>query len=162
MAARPATDLTSASSQGIFRSIELEYSMFSQSTEYALRAVILLGLSGERCGGRAIAKELGVPANYLSKLLQQLCRHRILESRKGWGGGYLLAKNPHQICIGEIVELFDGATGPRDCILGKDRCTDEDPCPLHGYWKQIKGIHEVMTSKVTVADLVQSAKLQSR
>jgi Rrf2 family protein len=136
--------------------------MFSQSSEYALRAVILLGLSDERRGGHVIARELGVPANYLSKLLQQLCRHRILDSRKGWGGGYQLAKKPNKINVGDIVELFDGAAGPRDCILGKDRCTDEDPCPLHGYWKQIKSIHEVMTSKVTVADLVQSARVQSK
>lgn len=160
--ARSAIDLTFLSTQGIFKYIELEYIMFSQSSEYALRAVILLALTDGRRGGQDIARELDIPANYLSKLLQQLCRHGILSSRKGWGGGYQLAKKPYKISVGDIVEPFEGSSGPRECILGKDRCTDENPCPLHGYWKQIKSIHEVMTSRVTVADLVQSAKMQSR
>jgi len=57
--------------------------MFSQSAEYALRAVILLAQAGERRGGRQIAAELGVPGNYLSKILLQLCRQGILSSQKG-------------------------------------------------------------------------------
>ncbi|MCG3179795.1 MAG: HTH-type transcriptional regulator IscR [Phycisphaerae bacterium] len=129
--------------------------MFSQSAEYALRAVLLLAESGQRKGGRQIAEELDVPANYLSKILMQLCRQGVLDSQKGWGGGFELAKKPGEIRIGAVVGPFEGSETPRDCILGSDRCGDDDPCALHSYWKQIKTIYEMMTERITVADLVR-------
>lgn len=131
--------------------------MFSQSAEYALRAVILLAVGGERRGGRQIAEELDVPANYLSKLLMQLCREGILDSQKGWGGGFELARKPHEIKVSDVVAPFEGSVAPRECILGRDLCSDDAPCPLHSYWKQIKNVYELMTERITIADLAQAA-----
>ncbi len=132
--------------------------MFSQSAEYALRAVVLLASAGGRRGGRQIAEQLGVPANYLSKLLMQLCRQGVLSSQKGWGGGFELARSPGEIKVGEVIGPFEPAGGPRECILGRDLCSDVRPCPLHSYWKQIKGVYQLMTEQVTIGDLVQSAR----
>ena len=131
--------------------------MFSNTAEYALRSVILLAASGERLGGKQIAEKLGVPANYLSKILLQLCRAKILSSQKGWGGGFELALKPYKIRVLDVVKPFESPLAQRECILGKDLCSDRAPCPLHVYWKQIKNIYVLMTEKVTVGDLVHSA-----
>jgi len=101
---------------------------------------------------------LNIPANYLSKVLLQLCRAGILASRKGWGGGFEMAVSPCNIKISDVIKPFESSIEPRECILGKDLCGGEMPCPIHFYWKQIRNIYEMMTQRVTIADLVQAKR----
>lgn len=73
--------------------------MFSQTHEYALRAVIwLAGHTDEGpIGNQRIAEGTAVPASYLSKVLQGLARADILTSRRGVGGGFQLAKDADKL-----------------------------------------------------------------
>ena len=54
----------------------------------------------------------------------------------------------------EILQGFEGVDAdPGDCIFGLPECNEANPCPLHGYWEQIRGIHGEMLARTTVADL---------
>ncbi len=128
--------------------------MFSQSAQYAIRAVVLLSSDGTRLHGREIAERLDVPPEYLSKILMELRRHGVLAGQKGWGGGFKLAKPPAKILVGEVIAPFEGIFALPDCVMAHDGCGGDAPCPLHGYWGQIKETYRQMTETVTVADLV--------
>jgi len=65
--------------------------MVSQTGRYALRILgYLADHRGQWIQGSQISSETGIPSNYLSKILNQLRKRRLVLSRKGWGGGFLL------------------------------------------------------------------------
>jgi Rrf2 family transcriptional regulator, nitric oxide-sensitive transcriptional repressor len=81
--------------------------MFSQTTEYALRAMVCLAQSpDDLVAAPTLARHTGVPANYLAKVLQQLASAGLVNGRRGVGGGYRLAKPPGQITLLDIVSAM--------------------------------------------------------
>lgn len=128
--------------------------MISQTATYALR---ILGYLAERPGewvqGEQIARETGIPSNYLSKILNQLRKRGVVSSQKGWGGGFLLAEEAMRQPIAEVVELFDGKRKEQACVFGRPRCDSEHPCPLHDHWDIISKSYEMMLDKIRIADL---------
>ena len=72
--------------------------MLSKTGLHAVRAVVALAKlpAGAFAGAARIAQEIGAPHNYLAKL-KSLAEHGLLESQKGLGGGFRLARNPHEV-----------------------------------------------------------------
>ena len=110
--------------------------MLSKSAEYALRALHCLAHVG---GGGPVttarlAERVGVPENYLSKLLHRLQKEGVVLSRRGRGGGFALARPPGEIPLAEVVEPFDDVM-ERRCLLGRSECRDDDPCAAHEAWR---------------------------
>ena len=128
--------------------------MISQTVKYALR---ILGYLAEHPGtwlqGEQIAKDTGIPANYLSKILNQLRKRRLVQSQKGWGGGFLLEGKALSAPIAEVVELFDGRQEQDLCVFGLGACDAEDPCPLHHHWEAISKGYAEMLNSITISDL---------
>lgn len=105
--------------------------MISQTVEYALRAVVYL--AGERTAARTsgqISEVTRVPAAYLSKVLKGLSEAGILNSQRGIGGGFTLAKKPNQLTILEVVEAVDPIRRIKTCPLGI-ATHGVRLCPLH-------------------------------
>ena len=75
---------------------------------------------------------------------------------RGKHGGYRIAKPLEKIRLEAIIDTVEGLDTYDRCILGFDRCDEENPCPLHDFWKSPKaGIQEMM-AQVTLADMVQA------
>jgi Rrf2 family protein len=130
--------------------------MLSRTSKYALAILgYLASRQGVRVPGGQIAGELGVPANYLSKVLNQLRKQGIVDAEKGWGGGFELRQDALDRPIRDILEIIEGTgtTDPVDCLFGLHTCDAEHPCPLHVYWERIREIYAEMLSKTTIADL---------
>jgi Rrf2 family protein len=128
--------------------------MITQTGKYALRILgYLIEHGGERVQGRAIADETGIPANYLSKILNQLRKHGYVESQKGWGGGFLLAESAAGKPIGEVLEAIEGPRERDRCLLEPHRCDPTHPCALHEPWERARQIFEEMLDRVRVEDL---------
>ncbi len=109
--------------------------LFSQSCKYAIRALIHLAHNRDApCLSRDIAHHIDVPEHFLAKILQDLARHRLLDSFKGRGGGFRLARHPDQIALMDIIEAVDGPGLKNDCVLGLLACSNESPCALHHWW----------------------------
>jgi Rrf2 family protein len=105
--------------------------MISQTVEYALRAVV--HLAAHAPAGRTteqIAEATRVPAAYLSKVLQCLRRARVVDSRRGIGGGVALAKDPQDLTILEVVNAVEPIQRIRRCPLGL-AAHGVRLCPLH-------------------------------
>jgi len=128
--------------------------MVTQTGKYALRILgYLVDHSGQWVQGRAIATDTGIPANYLSKILNQLRKHGFVESQKGWGGGFLLVEKATRVTIGEVLEAIEGPRDRDRCLLETRQCDAEHPCALHDQWEMVRGTFEKMLDTLHVGDL---------
>lgn len=114
--------------------------MFSQTSEYAIRAMIEISTrpDGELVLASDLGDALGIPAHYLSKILQQLVRARVLKSTRGRNGGFGLARPAANIKLRDIVAPFEDLKKYEECILGQPVCNEAGACPLHDFWKDVR------------------------
>lgn len=81
--------------------------MFSQTAEYALRAMTCLAITPDQMVPTTVlAKQTGIPVNYLAKVLQSLAGAMLITGRRGVGGGYRLAKKPAEIRLIDVLSVI--------------------------------------------------------
>jgi Rrf2 family protein len=135
----------------------------SKRGEYALRALIDFGLA--EAFGRPLlqvselaAKE-DLPIKFLEQILMQLKAAGYLESRRGKHGGYLLARPPENICIGQVIRLIDGPLAPIACVsqTAYERCScpDEEHCGLRMLMLDVRNAITNILDRYTLADVVE-------
>jgi Rrf2 family nitric oxide-sensitive transcriptional repressor len=104
--------------------------MISQTVEYSLRAVLVLASQYDKAMTvREMAEVARIPAPYLSKIMKGLVRSEIVQSRRGLGGGFKLARNPKDITIWDVTQAIDPLERIRACPLGIEG--HAVLCPLH-------------------------------
>jgi Rrf2 family protein len=105
--------------------------MFSQTVEYALRAVVhLASQAPDSRTTDQIAEATRVPKAYLSKVLQALNRAGVVHSQRGLGGGMTLAKPADELTILEVVNAVEPIRRIKTCPLGL-AAHGVRLCPLH-------------------------------
>ena len=128
--------------------------MFSQTTEYALRAMALLAYEpGELVPTPTIASETKVPATYLAKVLQMLANAELITGKRGVGGGYRLTRPADQVSLLEVIDAVAPIRRINVCPLG---LTDHGSnlCPLHRKMDQAAKMMIDHFSGVMLADLI--------
>lgn len=135
--------------------------MISKTGVHAVRALIALGRlpQGRYAGAAQVAREIGAPQNYLGKLLQGMIVQGLVQSQKGQGGGFCLARPPQDITLFDVLEPIERLTNWSRCILGRSDCSDEQPCLIHGRWKKVRQAYLHMLESTSVADLLKSGEL---
>ncbi len=140
--------------------------LLPQTAEYALRAMAWLALQGEGAAvpGKELSTATGIPSHYLSKILRRMVVSGLLNSRKGHGGGFSLARPPAQITFCDILDAVDAAPTSGRCAFGWGRCDDANPCPLHHSWSRISSEFHHWAVTGTLADVVNlpDARLKRR
>ncbi|MBA3312806.1 MAG: Rrf2 family transcriptional regulator [Planctomycetota bacterium] len=133
--------------------------MFTRSGLHAIRAMTVLArLEGGAYGGtHHIASSGSIPPSYVSKVLQALVRAGLVESHKGPGGGFRLARPAERITLWETVAPFDGLSQRGGCVLGLSECSEKHPCALHDDWKDIRGKYLETMRRTTLAELNASS-----
>ncbi len=110
--------------------------VISQSTEYALRALVFLAANREQAlPASKISKHTGVPVHYLGKVLKNLVRTGILRARRGPGGGFAFSCAPDSITVLDVVNAVDPLEHVQRCPLGRDP-HGGILCPLHRHLEQ--------------------------
>jgi Rrf2 family protein len=129
--------------------------MMSKTGVHALTALAALAKlsNGDYAGAGDLAKTIGAPPNYLGKLLKTLSHEGLLESQKGKGGGFRLARNPATITLLDVMEPVARVSRWTGCFLGRATCSDQDPCALHLRWGKARDAYFQFLSETTVADL---------
>ena len=77
------------------------------SVDYGARAIVYLAVNGGTCSSREISEEMSVPRDYLIQLALRLRNAGLIKARPGKNGGYILAKDPADISIAQILNAFD-------------------------------------------------------
>jgi len=119
--------------------------VLSKRSKYAIKALLALADHPRDEPVRIVdlAREEQIPPKFLELILLGLKNQGILRSRKGKGGGYLLARDPADIYLGQIVRMFDGPLAPVPCAsqtayVPCGDCHDEAVCGVHLAMKAVR------------------------
>ena len=142
--------------------------MFSTRAEYGVRVMVDLARRGgaEPVPLAEIAEFEGLPLAYLEHLVARLRRAGLIESRRGAHGGYLLAREPAEITMAEVVEALEGRIAPIECISsapdGTIRCLRESDadhiCTTKLLWTRVRGAIVDTLRETTLAELVPATE----
>ncbi len=128
--------------------------MISPTAEYALRAVVAIAQgSGEAVVTPKLVEMTKVPPGYLPKVLQILRRAGLLRSKRGFGGGFTLAKAPEQITLLDVVNVVDPIKRIERCPLNIGLHT-VTLCPLHKRLDEAAAMVERSFASTTIAELL--------
>ncbi len=130
----------------------------SVKSDYAARAV--LGLARHHASGRAVrveslAEEQGIPPKYLVQILIELKGQQIVKSVRGKEGGYLLAKAPSEVSMGDVLRCINGTVFDTPAL--------EDPnCPeeLQNAWRKMQIALETTADGLNFEELSEDAERQ--
>lgn len=131
--------------------------MISKTGIHATLALALLANleSGTFAGASQIAETVGAPPNYLGKLLKQLAAEGLLESQKGFGGGFRLSRPAGKITLYDVLEPIERVSKWNGCFLGRARCSEKSPCALHERWSAIRQQYLSFLRTTTVAEIAE-------
>ena len=135
--------------------------LISRTSQYAIQALIYIALkeAGTPILSREVAEQLGVPAAYLAKIMQTLCKGGLLTSFRGRLGGFSLREPPENIDLMRILLITEGQEFSKDCVLGLKICSEETACPMHERWKPIKTEILSMLKEQNLANLAEAVRV---
>ena len=136
--------------------------LVTQKCQYALRAVFELAKHyGQGVVKIAeIAEVQAIPVRFLEVILGELKQGGFVDSRRGKEGGYLLARPPRALAVGEVIRFVEGPVGPVGCVEDGS-ATD---CPLHGscvflgLWEKVQEAVSEIYDNTVIQDLVEDDK----
>ncbi len=124
--------------------------LYSKTAQYSIQSMLFIAAnsSEQNIPVRDVARELGLPSSFLSKILQTLSRYGFLNSVKGPKGGFSLSEKGAGSTIAELVAVVDGPMNFDMCLAGFSPCSEENACPFHHEWKRIREeIRELVNSR---------------
>ena len=132
----------------------------TRASDYAVRVMIhLAGFPpGSTVRQAALAKATDVSGHFLSKVLQQLVRSRLIRSQRGAGGGYALAVSARSVSLLEVVVAWDGPMRLNQCIEEGPSCARRDWCPAHQVWAEAQAAIVNVLGGVSVEKLALQAR----
>lgn len=127
--------------------------------EYGVRAMVALARHfGEGPMSIAdIARTSSVPPAYLEQLIAPLRRADLVQSKRGAHGGYVLARPPQDVRIGEIYRVMEGPVAPMDCVsenMADQTCPLIDNCETRPIWLRMRDSIVDVLDSTTLADLI--------
>ena len=128
--------------------------------DYALKAILDLAIHYEEIVTiHDLASRADIPLKFLEQILLDLKRAGFVESRRGKVGGYLLARPPAQIKVGDVIRFIDGPIEPIDC-LAKDYsgCHDIYKCAFRKVWQQVAEATAKIVDGLTFEGIIRKMK----
>ena len=105
---------------------------------------------------RDIAESQQISEKYISRLVIDLRRAKLVRSVRGINGGFHLAKAPEQITLLEILETMEGPISVVDCVRSPEKCKRQSLCPARDIWQKLNdGIRE-LTKNITLDDILNA------
>jgi Rrf2 family protein len=127
----------------------------TKKASYGLIAVFELARSSgeEPLSASTIAGRYELPTPFLEKILHRLKQSGLVDSRQGRSGGYVLAKNPADVSVRQVLEALDESLDLVGC-LGTDACCDlTSICPTKSAWGAINRRFHSLLDSLTLEDL---------
>jgi len=138
----------------------------SSKGKYAVRAVFDIALNskdGEPVPLAAISQRQGISVLFLEQLFQKLRKGGIVRSVRGSHGGYVLARDPEHITVGEVVRLIERPLYTNSCFSKNesvDDCRIADTCLGYVLWKQLADHINNFLDSITLGDLCKRSRAE--
>lgn len=135
----------------------------TRATDYAVRVMIhLAGLPpGSRVRQSQLSRATDVSGHFLSKVLQQLVRSRLIRSQRGSGGGFALAVAGTDVSLLDIVEAMEGPLRLNQCLQEGLSCERKSWCPAHQVWAEAQAAVVNVLGGASVASMAARAQTGS-
>ena len=131
--------------------------VITRATEYAVRAIIFLAQQPK--DGIVLKKDIcrtqEVTPAFLTKIFQPLIKAGIVNSQRGVGGGFLLAKDPSEVTMLDILEAEEGKLKLNHCLVDADFCQRDAYCSAHVVWHDAQREMAEVLKRYSIADLVR-------
>lgn len=131
--------------------------VITRATEYAVRTVIFLAQQPkhEIVLKKDICRTQEVTPAFLTKILQPLIKAGIVSSQRGVGGGFLLARDPNEITLLDILQAEEGQLKLNHCLVDTDACHRDAYCSAHEVWHEAQTEMAQVLKRYSVADMVK-------
>ena len=130
--------------------------VLTKNTDYAIRALLMLAAKkGSYLSAKTIADEQAIPYQFLRKLLQEMIRHDLIVSKEGVQGGFMLEKDPDEIGLRQLIEIFQGKVQVSECMFRKQICVNRARCVLRHEIMRIEGVVHSEFEKITIGTLLR-------
>lgn len=126
-------------------------------TDYAIRIIDCIARDGNRIGASAISERTGVTLRFSLKILRKLVASEIIRSYKGANGGYVLARTPDKISLGDIIQTIEGPYFINRCLRDGHICNrvGDGFCPYHELFGDISSEVRNRFDSINVADMIR-------
>lgn len=139
----------------------------SKRTEYGLRAIVTLAETSRSAEQpmplREIASREDIPEAFLDQIFALLRREGLVSSVRGASGGYLLARDPGAIYMGQVVKLLEGDMAPIGCVSDEfaspeDFCGKAGHCHTRGVWMKLNDSIMRTLDGISLADVLEDTE----
>ncbi len=137
--------------------------------DHAVRALLELSASGsgEALPLSELAERTGISSKYLEQILMRLRTARVVRGKRGIHGGYMLARDPQQLTVGEVIRVMEGPLAPSPCASQTAhvacpayRCPSEESCVMRGLWVEVRDAISDVVDRTTFGDLARRTREQ--
>lgn len=139
--------------------------MLSKKTKYAINALVFIAknIDKQPISVSKISEEQNIPLKFLEAILTELKNARILNSKKGKYGGYMLNGTPEEIHMAKVMRLFEGAISLLPCATYRfyercEECIDEETCGIREIAMEIRNETVKRLKAATLADIIKREK----
>ena len=129
---------------------------FTKRADYGLMAIHFIAVHEEdgSVSVKRIAETFGIPSELLAKILQRLSKQRIIVSQNGPKGGYMLARRPAEITVGQVVRALEGPINIVECLESDSDCPQMAHCNLRRPVQKLQVAITQMLDGMSLAELV--------
>ena len=127
---------------------------FTKRADYGLMAIHYIAVNDGlgAVSAKRVAEEFAIPPELLAKILQRLAKRRLIVSQNGPKGGYVLARRPDQISVGQVVRALEGPINIVSCIEHSG-CPQEERCSLRRPVQKPQAAISQMLDTMSLAEL---------
>jgi len=102
-----------------------------------------------------IAERQNISVNYLEQLISPLRKNDLVKSVRGAQGGYLLARDPKEISVGDILKVLEGPLAPTSCVVtDSEECAQAEYCVTRIIWDKMKKSIDEVVDTTTLQDMI--------
>lgn len=136
--------------------------MFSKTCKYGIKAIVYIAIQsieGKRVTIGEISKRTDTPEAFTAKILGTLSKNGLVSSFTGPNGGFEISPDKMKsVKMSDIVSVIDGNELIWQCPLGLTGCNDENPCPVHNQFTEVRAKLATMLESTTVYDMATELK----
>ena len=136
--------------------------MVRLSTKGRYGARLMLELALRFGAGPVLLKEIAanqeISEGYLEQIMPQLKAAGLVRSSRGAHGGYMLARHPSEITLGEVVRIVEGSMALVECVVAPGICERADLCVTRDVWGTISEKMAEILNGITLEDMVERQK----
>ncbi len=138
----------------------------STKGHYGLKAMFDLALhyGTDPIPLKNVAERQSLSENYLEQLIAVLRRAGLVKSVRGAQGGYMLARDPAEIKVGEIIRVLEGPIAPLECVSEEEPsvCEQSDCCMTRSVWEKVRDSIVDVLDSISLADMCRDAEKVSQ